>query len=49
MRVSPASLWGPLSYLPGIGSSEMDGVVETSSKAEIYLRQGTLGEVPRRL
>jgi hypothetical protein len=47
MRVFPASLWEPLSYLPGIGSSETDGVVVTLDQAKICLRWETLGERPR--
>jgi hypothetical protein len=27
MRVSPARLWSPLSFLPKTGSGEMDGAV----------------------
>jgi hypothetical protein len=47
MRVSPASLWVPLSYLPRIGSGETDGVVVTLGEAEICLKRATLGEGPR--
>jgi hypothetical protein len=42
MRVSPAGLRVPLSYLPGIGSGETNGVVVTSSEAEICLKRETL-------
>jgi hypothetical protein len=38
MRVSPAGLWVPLSYLPEMGSGEMDGAMVTSGETEICLR-----------
>jgi hypothetical protein len=41
MRVSPVGLRVPLSYLPGIGSGETDGVVVTLGEAEICLRRET--------
>jgi hypothetical protein len=47
MRVFPARLQAPLSYLRGIGSGETDRVVVTSGEEEICLRWETLGEMPR--
>jgi hypothetical protein len=47
MRVSPAGLRVPLSYLPRIGSDETDGAVVTLGEAKIFLRRETLGEGPR--
>jgi hypothetical protein len=47
MRVFPAGLRVPLSYLPGIGSGEMGGTVVASGEAEICLRWETLRERPR--
>jgi hypothetical protein len=47
MRVFPTCFGVPLSYLPGISSSETNEAVVTSGEAEFCLRWETLGERPR--
>jgi hypothetical protein len=44
MRVSPAGLQVPLSYLPGIGLGKTDIAVVTPGEAGFFLRRETLGE-----
>jgi hypothetical protein len=47
MCMFPPGLWVLLSYLPKVGSGEMDKAVVTSDEAEFCSRHEILGERPR--